>query len=190
MIANIEKAKLIVGWTFEPELQWLGDQASRKNAILEVGCWKGRCTRAMVDNTDALMTVVDHWSGPADLTHFQEPYSEVIANGPDFVLNQFKHNLADVLNQITIFNISSVDGARVLAEQGRTFDMIFIDADHSYEHVKEDIQNYRPLVQKGGILCGRDWSPAWPGVVQAVKEMIPAQDIKIGHGTTIWCCTL
>jgi predicted O-methyltransferase YrrM len=54
-----------------------------------------------------------------------------------------------------------------------SLDAVFIDADHSYEAVKLDIQNWMPKVRRGGILAGHDYVPSWPGVVRAVDELLP-----------------
>ena len=59
-----------------------------------------------------------------------------------------------------------------------SLDAVFIDADHSYEAVKMDIQNWMPKVRKGGILAGHDYNSAWPGVIKAVNEIfLEAQKI-------------
>lgn len=60
------------------------------------------------------------------------------------------------------------------------FDFIYIDADHTYESVKTDLDAWYPKVKKGGILSGHDFIPtittiqlghAVPfGVEQAVFE--------------------
>ncbi len=39
---------------------------------------------------------------------------------------------------------------------GRTVDFLYIDADHSYEGVKKDFQNYSPLVRSGGVIGFHD----------------------------------
>ena len=50
--------------------------------------------------------------------------------------------------------------------------MVFIDADHSYENTKQDIQDWFPKVRVGGILCGHDIDhKEWPGVGKAVREI-------------------
>ncbi|MBD3407306.1 MAG: hypothetical protein GF411_14405 [Candidatus Lokiarchaeota archaeon] len=50
-------------------------------------------------------------------------------------------------------------------------DIVFIDANHAYEHVKDDINIWLPKVKKNGLLCGHDYR-CWSGVTQAVSEML------------------
>lgn len=56
------------------------------------------------------------------------------------------------------------------------FDFIYIDADHSYEHIKEDLEIWYPKVKKGGILSGHDYvnhtlkNGVSFGVIKAVNE--------------------
>ena len=77
-------------------------------------------------------------------------------------------------------------GARLRAIQGYSFDvadhipdssvdLVFIDADHSYEAVRKDIVKFAPKLRSGGILCGHDID--YPGVNRAVNELIPEYDV-------------
>ena len=50
--------------------------------------------------------------------------------------------------------MSSRDAATIIADG--CFDLIFIDADHSYDRAREDIALWKPKVGRGGILCGHD----------------------------------
>lgn len=55
-----------------------------------------------------------------------------------------------------------------------TFDLVFIDANHEYTHVKQDILAWLPKVRPGGILAGHDYEPEIPmfcGVKRAVDEI-------------------
>lgn len=58
-------------------------------------------------------------------------------------------------------------------------DIVFIDGDHRYESVKRDIELYWPKVKAGGVLCGDDFGPAFPGVVRAVDEFGKAQKLRL-----------
>jgi predicted O-methyltransferase YrrM len=52
-----------------------------------------------------------------------------------------------------------------------TLDFIFIDADHSYEHCIEDIQDWVPKVKRHGLISGHDFGHVdFPGVEVAVRE--------------------
>lgn len=56
------------------------------------------------------------------------------------------------------------------------FDLIYIDGGHSYEVVKQDLNNFYPLLRENGIFCGDDYNFATfddgevCGVIQAVNE--------------------
>ena len=53
------------------------------------------------------------------------------------------------------------------------FDFIYIDADHRYESMKKDIENWFPKLRVGGIIAGHDYcddlKPVF-GVIKAVTE--------------------
>lgn len=55
-----------------------------------------------------------------------------------------------------------------------SLDFVFIDADHSYEGVKEDIKNWVPKLKSGGCLIGHDID--WPDVKKAVEEFSTEYD--------------
>jgi predicted O-methyltransferase YrrM len=178
-MVNIDNALQISGWMLPEELEWLAIQAQNKKRILELGSWKGRSTRAMLDNTTATITCVDTWGGPSDIWNYGRDFSEVTEHGPEFVLEQFINNTSRS-DKIIVLKMSCDTAAKVLVGK---FDMIFVDADHLYEAVKQDILNYIPLLTDDGLLCGHDYSPAWPGVVRAVHETL--ENVSVGAGT-IW----
>jgi predicted O-methyltransferase YrrM len=63
-----------------------------------------------------------------------------------------------------------------------SLDFVFIDADHSYEGVKADIEAWDPKVREGGYVIGHDYDfPKWWGkqVKQAVDE-IYGEKVKTG----------
>ena len=51
-----------------------------------------------------------------------------------------------------------------------SLDFLFIDGNHSYESVKEDIKLYLPKVKKGGLISGHDYGLQLSGVKEAVQE--------------------
>lgn len=59
-----------------------------------------------------------------------------------------------------------------------TFDLIYIDAEHSYDSVKADILGWLPKVKKHGFIAGHDYSEQESngGVIKAVNEVLGEPD--------------
>ena len=69
----------------------------------------------------------------------------------------------------------SIDASTMFEDN--SLDLVFIDADHKYESVKNDINAWIPKIRKRGIICGHDYGGSdngglgmHPGVKQAVDE--------------------
>jgi len=61
-----------------------------------------------------------------------------------------------------------------------SFDIVFLDADHSYEAVYGGIKRWLPLVRKGGLLTGHDYGQTdWNfGVDKAVQQIESELGVK------------
>lgn len=70
------------------------------------------------------------------------------------------------------------------------FDVVFIDADHTYEAVKEDMKDWWRKVRPGGVMCGHDYlditinNGVKFGVVKAFHEFISEYNITSYHITS------
>jgi len=69
--------------------------------------------------------------------------------------------------RFTLLKKSSRDAAEAL---NAVLDFVFIDANHSYEHVLADLKLWVPKVKSGGLIMGHDWWSKFPGVIIAVTE--------------------
>jgi cephalosporin hydroxylase len=77
-------------------------------------------------------------------------------------------------------NIKAVVGSSSeavgLFPEGQRFDLVFLDAMHTYEDVKADIERWRPKVRAGGVMAFHDYGHGdFPGVKQAVDEVFGPQ---------------
>jgi predicted O-methyltransferase YrrM len=154
----------IEGWMSDEELKWLETRASMCTRVVEVGSHMGRSTRALVTGCKGRVYSVDRWDS-------------------DLAFDAFCINMHDALDSnLLLFKGNSTEVASLMA--GSLFDAVFIDADHSYEGVAADLHAWEPKVRKGGILCGHDYDPYWPGVIKAVNERF-ASSVKRGPGS-IW----
>lgn len=174
---------MIAGWMAKKECRWLAKRARERQRIVEVGSWKGRSTEILTANTPGHVWAVDTWQGTPDDPGQHALYPEAV--DPDKVFREFRRNMTSAIQRgvLTIVRRPSVEAAAALDAKGRRFDFVFIDADHRYESVAADIQAWRPLIIPGGLLAGHDYKETWPGVVQAVDELVPG--VKTGP-KSIW----
>jgi hypothetical protein len=189
---DINNAIKVPGWSSEEELTYLAEAAYKSKKIAEIGSWRGRSARAIRDNTDGHLFCVDTWDNNAIGIPGWWSENDVIKT-PDWLLREFQKNVPDaklfsdndaIFSKVTQFRLSSLDAAELFAYYNVSFDMIFIDAGHTYKEIKEDINAWKPLLKEGGILCGHDYTDKFAGygVIEAVKELIP----KFKVVDTIW----
>ena len=93
---------------------------------------------------------VDWWKGNVGIE------LEDIASKVDVYSYFWKRMCDEGLEDVVVpIRARSDVAAEILKEH--TFDFVFIDADHRYEAVMQDIKSYSHLVKmNGGILCGHD----------------------------------
>lgn len=58
-----------------------------------------------------------------------------------------------------------------------SFDFVFVDADHSYDGVKNDTRKALELVGPGGIVMWHDYAPKSPGLVEFICEFTKSQPL-------------
>ena len=61
-----------------------------------------------------------------------------------------------------------------------SLDFVFIDAEHTYDAVKQDIAAWEPKIKPGGWVMGHDYCDKFPGVRQAVQERYGGREIALG----------
>jgi predicted O-methyltransferase YrrM len=90
---------------------------------------------------------------------------------------------AEYPDRATLLVMRTSEAAQLVDDA--SLDFVFIDADHSYESVKEDIAHWAPKVRKGGWIGGHDYNKNWPGVIRAVDEAYGSR-VKTYQPGSIW----
>ena len=175
MTVDISHPFTVEGWCAKEELEYLAFLAEKSRCILEVGSWKGRSTSALAAHTPGIVVAVDTWRGSV------EHQPELQGRPASGVFYAFRENTSRYDN-IWPLLANSATAAKIISHSPLRFDMIFIDASHDYESVKQDIHAWLPLLAPGGIMCGHD-AYRW-GVKLAVKQLIPSY--RVVPNTSIW----
>lgn len=149
--------------------------------FVEVGAWKGKSTSFMAveianSNKKIIFDVIDTWEGSLEHKDI-----DLVKNNQLF--SHFLQNMNPVINYINPKKLSSLDAAKTYEDNSLTF--VMLDASHEYQDVKADILAWLPKIKSGGILAGDDYHHTWPGVVQAVQELLPDVQI-IDNATWKW----
>lgn len=122
---------------------------TKDSSVIELGCNLGISTRIFCSYAKKV-TAVDIIASESILKLEKEFKN----------LNFIHSNNTEYLNKC--FNHKSL------------YDMVYIDADHSYSSVKEDIYNASKVLKKGGIMSGHDMlTDSENGVLRAVTEFNP-----------------
>lgn len=80
------------------------------------------------------------------------------------------------------FISSSVSAASLIRD--RSLDLVFIDGDHSYGAVQQDILAWMPKIKSGGIICGHDCETRPTPQLQDRLWSAKDDDVVDGAGTT------
>lgn len=145
----------IDGWMADEELTFLHEVAENMDSIVELGSYRGKSTVALASNCKGTVTAIDHWKDCYELDSDKENWKEIFEN--------FKHNIKKYKN-INVIKKDTVKASKLVKET----DMVFIDADHRYEGVRDDIKAWLPKTKK--LICGHDYDNT--DTKKAVDELI------------------
>jgi len=149
--------------------------------LVELGSFGGEST-SILARFAGQVYAVDPW---------EDTYQEAILHGcaDQNIVNYLKKVPVPSMAEIeTLFdertrNLYNVTKIKDKAENvlgnfaDRSIDVLYIDAIHTYEAVKKQIQDWRIKIKHGGLLAGHDFDRrTWPGVVRAVEEAIGKPD--------------
>jgi predicted O-methyltransferase YrrM len=166
------------------ELAGTADCLERERlSAAEIGVNTGATSEHLLENVPALwLTMVDSWRVPDHPTR----------KTPERIEANYRRALERTARFGSLRQVIRATSVEAAAEFPiDAFDLVFIDADHRYEAVRDDLAAWWPLVRSGGILCGHDYrSPkndtgAW-GVKRAVDEFVAANGLTMVEDQTVW----
>jgi predicted O-methyltransferase YrrM len=143
--------------------------------VAEVGCYAGESTVAWAIKAKQLFAI-DPWGNnydKNDTSSEEVPMVQIYA--------EFLQRIEPYKNKVCVIHETSTEAVKRFLNE--SIDVVYIDACHKYESVKEDIFAWYPKVKIGGFICGHDYSDFWHEVRDAVNECIVKPD-KIYQDTS------
>lgn len=154
----------------------------RKFSLVEIGSYAGDSAEIFVRYTNSL-TCIDPWENlydPKDQSSFLFPMPVVKALFEERILDTHKQNPE---SEIVWLSMTSKKAATCITNL-TGLDMVYIDGNHTYESVKEDLELWYPHVRKGGIIAGHDFQTRFMGTIKAVTEFFKKDPDTIYQDTS------
>lgn len=136
----------------------------------ELGLWEGRTIHHLLWHLpDLTMIGVDLWQtqpenpGPEGYEGWDHDHHEQVC----------RNRCAPFGDRVRIIKDWTVEAAKQVDDA--SLDFVFIDADHSEEGCRRDIEAWLPKIKPTGWVMGHDIN--WPGVRAAVEDLVPGYEI-------------
>lgn len=131
---------------------------------VEVGVWRGHTSAALFETFPGLhLDLIDLW--------LETGFRSTVSVADAYIEAKYVTDFAAHRRNIVIGD--SVETAKKYADE--SFDFVFVDANHTYERVLQDLKAWWPKLKQGGLFLGHDYNGRLDkkgkfGVKQAVDE--------------------
>lgn len=116
----------------------------------EIGTFKGEFSKEILQNWKGTLYMIDVWRSlgeeyldSSNHTSHTTAYSDTM------------NNISGYENRAIMIRAASTESSRMFNDN--SLDFVYIDANHAYNFVVEDIELWYPKVKSGGYLCGHDY---------------------------------
>jgi ADP-heptose:LPS heptosyltransferase/GR25 family glycosyltransferase involved in LPS biosynthesis len=117
----------------------------------EVGTFKGQFSKLMIEKWSGTLYMVDVWRGLGD----EYIDSSNHHNYDGGVYSEAMKNIEGFEDRAIMVRASSEVASSMFEDE--SLDFVYIDANHAYDWVVQDIKLWYPKVKKGGVLWGHDY---------------------------------
>jgi len=176
----------IPGWFTFPRLYSQMVKTYDAGHFVEVGAWQGSSAAFMAveiinSKKNIKFDVIDIW-GKFSIAGLNTKNPELLPE--DTVEKLFYKNIEPVKHVVNASKIDSISGSRIYKD--KSLDFVFIDANHSYDSVINDLNAWFPKVKSGGHIAGHDYATD-RDVRVAVQNFFKTNTDTYDYGENCWC---
>ena len=114
----------------------------------EIGVWRGYLSQHILKKSPKQLYLIDPW--------VSQNYAGRWYNIEQDRMDEIYHEVVDKFKDCA--NVDIIRDYSLNAEfTDGSLNWVYIDGDHSYLNVLEDLRHYYPLIKNGGFLCGDDY---------------------------------
>jgi hypothetical protein len=135
------------------------DQISSYNIAngicVEVGTWQGGFAESLLEKSNVKkLFCVDPYRHFTN-NEYPDGMNDLTQQQFDNLFNQVKNKLSSKFeNKVEFIREVSVEASKKFEDN--SLDFVYIDGNHDYKYVLEDLEVWYPKVKIGGFLCGDD----------------------------------
>lgn len=125
-------------------------QEFTKGKGVEVGVYKGHLSKQILESWEGTLYMVDVWRS-LDYSGYQDSTNNIHGD----VYEEAMNSIIGYEDRAIMIRANSENAADIFGDS--SLDFVYIDANHSYESVKSDINYWYKKVRSGGFICGHDY---------------------------------
>jgi predicted O-methyltransferase YrrM len=146
--------------------------------IVELGVFQGRTALIMAwgarQGHGAHVTAIDPWDLPGNV--YDPPFTDADSRRwAEYRINELGYTDAITLVQEFSHHMAEAWSTteKRNAAGGKQIGLLYVDGDHTKEGARRDIEAWAPHLAPGAVIAVDDYGhPDWPGVGQAVDELV------------------
>lgn len=180
---NIKLVKKYIPLIYSKETLPLFLRIAEAKKICEVGVHKGKFFDKLISIDPEEYVGVDIWDDYDPSLYFYALHRGYNKAGLKKAYRNLVRVSAKYNGRVRFIKRLSVEACHLFEDE--YFDFIYLDADHSYEGVKKDLEAWWPKVKYGGILAGHDYMKDYIdkegqkyGVYRAVNEFVKDKKLE------------
>jgi len=163
-----------------PMIQYLKDTGRKDLVGIEIGVAKGNNSLSILKNL------------PIEKLFLIDPYVSFKQKG--FIIKEHKSDFKIVQKKLRPYAekvlLIHLTSSKAIKGFKKKVDFVYIDGNHEYEHINEDIVNYKKIVKKDGIIGGHDFNAKYINdVCKAVFKNFPSSYYLLHGGENDWWVT-
>jgi len=147
----------------------------------EVGVWKGELSKHLLEKFPHLFLY---------MVDFYQKHSYADQEETSQALLAAQANTFLFADRRALLVTTSAKASSLIPD--RSLHFVYIDANHTYNYVKQDLELWYPKITREGILCGHDYGgvgdkKGFFGVKKAVDEFVMENKLKLTiPGSLVW----
>jgi|TARA_Y100000310_G_C20483160_1_gene715666 hypothetical protein len=163
------------------ELTSLLNKLNLSGQGVEVGVQEGIFSEILLkDSTLNRLYSIDSWRSFEKEEYYDKANVYDFLHYQNYLKTRFR--LMKFKNRSICLRMLSEDATQLFEDN--ELDFIYLDANHSYNAIKKDIQLWWPKIKKGGVLAGHDYldGTLWCGefgVKSAVDEFVRNKELRL-----------